>query len=325
MLRSLSQYRSQFNRYRQRRRIYIVPTRLGYSYGVLLIVLLLGAINYSNSLGHLLSFLLASLGWVGMYHSYRNIRSLQLLRVDAEPVFCGQTAQLQLFLAQRGNQQSYQIEIARKHGEIRSWRPFAFLRGYQVLAKTDLVTDQQHSRVILPLVTQQRGWMRVGKIRLASTFPLGLFNCWTSFDTAPYQLLVYPKPIGSLSLPFDDDENSQAAVSNKPGMDDFSGFQRWRDGDPIHAVAWKALARDDIMRIKQFSSPHSRSVSLDWQQVNALTDTEAKLSQLCSWVLQAESENLNYSLILPYQRIEAGHGEAHCHRCLKALAIYENR
>ena len=45
-----------------RRRIYALPTRYGILFAVMLFVMLLGSINYNNSLGFLLTFLLASMG-----------------------------------------------------------------------------------------------------------------------------------------------------------------------------------------------------------------------------------------------------------------------
>ena len=54
------------------RRVYIMPSRAGYGFAALILLMLLGAINYNNSLGHLLSFLLVGVGHVVMHHSYRN-------------------------------------------------------------------------------------------------------------------------------------------------------------------------------------------------------------------------------------------------------------
>ena len=41
------------------RRVYIVPTRLGWLYGATLAILLIGSINYALSLGFALTFLLS--------------------------------------------------------------------------------------------------------------------------------------------------------------------------------------------------------------------------------------------------------------------------
>ena len=55
------------------RRIFILPSRAGLGFLLLLAILLVGAINYQNSLVYGLTFLLLSLFWVVLHHSYRNL------------------------------------------------------------------------------------------------------------------------------------------------------------------------------------------------------------------------------------------------------------
>ena len=44
------------------RRIYILPTRQGLTFGIVLLLMLLGSINYALSLGFVLTFMLAAMG-----------------------------------------------------------------------------------------------------------------------------------------------------------------------------------------------------------------------------------------------------------------------
>src|SRR5918995_1052301 len=71
------------------RRVYIVPTRLGFYFAATLIVLLIGSINYVLSLGFALTFLLAGLGLVGMVHTARNLARLAVSAGRAELVLAG--------------------------------------------------------------------------------------------------------------------------------------------------------------------------------------------------------------------------------------------
>jgi uncharacterized protein (DUF58 family) len=297
---------------------------MGYGYGLLLLLLLLGAINYSNSLGHLLTFLLASLGWVGMYHNYRNLRHIEFSHAEGEAVFCGQTALLQLHLFNRFHRDSYQIDIAYRATEPeRSWLPFSFLRGYRHLNTAAELPAQQSKAITVQLETHQRGWLHLGRFRLASQFPLGLFNSWTYVDSRS-AILVYPAPAGELPLPNAKQYGNSNQQQEQRGIDDFAGFDAYRLGEPMHAVAWKALARDEKLRTKQFSSPQGLDIILSWHEVGQLNSTEARLSQLCQWLLKAEQLGLQYSLVLPAQCVPSGHGDIQLQRCLKMLALYEN-
>ena len=58
------------------RRLYILPTRFGYIYAVMQFVLLLAAINYTNSMTYVLTFLLTSLGIISLWQTHKNLLGL---------------------------------------------------------------------------------------------------------------------------------------------------------------------------------------------------------------------------------------------------------
>src|SRR4051812_50070607 len=55
------------------RRVYIVPTRLGWLFALTLLILLVGSINYALSLGFALTFVLGGIALAGMVHTARNL------------------------------------------------------------------------------------------------------------------------------------------------------------------------------------------------------------------------------------------------------------
>jgi hypothetical protein len=72
------------------RRIYILPTRHGLTFAFTLLLLFIGSVNYSLSLGYLLTFFLASIGIVAMLHTFCNLRGCVCAGAP-EPVFAGTT------------------------------------------------------------------------------------------------------------------------------------------------------------------------------------------------------------------------------------------
>ena len=321
MTRIFSQLYQQFNQARGRR-IFIVPTCFGFVYAGFLFLILLGAINYSNSLGHVLCFLLGSLGLVSMLHTYRNLAKIELTQAHAKPIFCGQEINFKLVFNNPIPHESYQIEISSKQNKTSSWNPFKKMAGYHHPHTLSHLASQQTTRQNYLLPSKQRGQYQLGRIRIASVFPLGLYNTWTYFNTDS-NVLVYPKPEGQLFIPSPEKQGQNFKQGQQKGLDDFSGFNRYRVGDPIHAIAWKAMATDNILRTKQFTSPHGGYLMLDWQDVATLNSLETRLSQLCKWILQAESKGISYGLTLPHITINYGYGETHRHQCLTALALYE--
>ncbi|WP_245752796.1 DUF58 domain-containing protein [Methylophaga sulfidovorans] len=300
-----------------------MPSAYGYAYVVLLLVMLLGAINYNNSLGHLLCFLLVGLGQVAMHHSHRNIKNLSLTVTALDSVFNGQSAQFRLTTSNTKPHASYQLEVRHKISSKKSRWPF--IKRYHSLQLLDVVDGNSNHTSTLTIPTQKRGWQPLNTLSLTSSYPLGLFQCWTLFDT-PAQVLVYPQAKGQKPLPISAQAGQESHQYEQLGEDEFAGLRSYREGEALHRVAWKAMARDDQMRSKQFSSPQGRELLFRWEDVADINDTEQKLSQLCQWICQAEQQGDRYGLILPNAELTASHGPSHQHHCLKLLALFdENR
>ncbi len=81
-----------------RRRIYILPSRAGLGFALLLLVMLIGAINYDNSLAYLLTFLLAGISVVTLLHTYRGLPGLCLRLGQPAAVFSGEPARVPLWV-----------------------------------------------------------------------------------------------------------------------------------------------------------------------------------------------------------------------------------
>ena len=75
------------------------------------------------------------------------------------------------------------------------------------------------------------------------------------------------------------------------------------------------------MLTKQFSGEAAQEIWLDWEGLPGM-DTEARLSQLTRWVLDADRDGLSYGLRLPGLQHPPASGLEHKHRCLQALALF---
>ena len=75
------------------RRIFILPTRQGFGFAFLLLLMLLGDINYNLSLGYVLTFLLGTTGMMTMLHAFRNMAQLEIRAGRVDSVFAGDMAQ----------------------------------------------------------------------------------------------------------------------------------------------------------------------------------------------------------------------------------------
>jgi uncharacterized protein (DUF58 family) len=286
------------------RRIYILPTRHGLVFALLLLAMLLGAINYANSMGFVLTFLLGSLAVVSILHTWRNLAQLTVSVGKRTPVFVGQEARFEICLGNTNNIPRYAIGLSVEKGSGEF---------------TD-VAPHQSACLVFSLPARQRGLLQAPSFTLFSTFPLGLFRAWSHLNLE-MNCLVYPRPAPeSLPLPVSEAQAGQG-LRTGVGHEDFSGLRTYHSGDSLRHVAWKAVAREQGMLTKQFSGEARQEVWLDWGALPGMT-AEARLSRLTRWVLDADAANQHYGLRLPGRVLAPETGTEHRRQCLEALALY---
>ncbi len=289
-----------------RGRVYILPTRFGYLFALMLLVMLLGAMNYSNSMAFLLTFLLAGLGLVCMHHTHANLVNLQLRPGACEPVFAGDTAHFAVRIDNPAAQPRYALTLAWPKQE----------GG----ATPGDVAALNTAVLMLSLPTQQRGWLPARVFSLSTDYPLGLFHAWT-WAELEMSCLVFPRPAAAGGPPPATAGQGGLASSERSGQDEFAGLRSYRRGDTPRSIHWKSFPKLTQPMVKQFAETLESELWLDWSALPQL-ETEARLSQLTRWVLDAEAAHRSYGLRLPGTLIAPGRGDAHRHQCLKALALY---
>ncbi|MFO1353005.1 MAG: DUF58 domain-containing protein, partial [Gammaproteobacteria bacterium] len=109
---------------------------------------------------------------------------------------------------------------------------------------------------------------------------------------------------------------------NAQGSDDYVGLRGYVAGDSPRHIAWRASSRSEQLLVKRFASQSAPEIWLDWQAL-APRPAEARLSQLCEWVLKAEQAGCEYGLRLPAVLFPPARGGDHRQRCLRALALFE--
>ena len=288
------------------KKIFILPTRQGIYFALLVCAMVMAGINYQNSLVFALAFLLAGLFMVGMLHTYRNLSGLTLVAEPARPTFAGDDAEFTIVLKRLGDRTYESLQVG--------WDP-AFL------AVADLLEGQE-DRVKSYVKAKKRGRLNPGRFLIQTNFPLGLFRAWSWVDL-DMLTLVYPKPIPGGDLPASDstsDEEGELVL--RDGAEDFYGLREYQPGDPIRHIAWKAFARSETLMTKQYAAYADRRVWLEWDHFPGM-DRENRLSRLCYWVLRLNSSNDEYGLRLPGIEIEPARGESHRESVLKALALFE--
>jgi uncharacterized protein (DUF58 family) len=281
-----------------RRRIYIVPSGFGIGFSVLLAVMLVGALNYANNAALLLTCLLGASSAASMLVAFRTLDGLRLSHIRAGHAVAGQSIELTIAFDSSRSRNAIRLDLADSR------------IAFALEANTS-------AQVKLTLPTVQRGWQPLPRLRLWSSWPLGLFRAW-SWLHPDQSVLVWPRPETAGPSPHAPANDARHIRLHRG--DELAALRDYRVGDPQRHIAWKASARHDNLMVKDFEQPQSRPQwQLDWRLLGGL-DNEARIARLARWLNEAQAQRCSYSLWLPGNEIASSSGPLHYAHCMNALA-----
>ncbi|HEY9511345.1 MAG TPA: DUF58 domain-containing protein [Rhodanobacter sp.] len=281
-----------------RRRIYIVPTGFGIGFAVLLLVMLVGALNYANNAALLLTCLLGASSAASMLVTFRNLDGLRLGQLQAGHATAGHPVELTLSFDSARARNAVRLDMANTRTAFAA-------------------SGNGATQVKISLPTIQRGWQPVPRLRMWTTWPLGLFRAW-SWLHPEQAILVWPRAehVG----PSPHAPAAHAQQTRRRLGDELAALRDYRAGDPQRHIAWKISAHHEGLLVKDFAQPQRRPQwQLDWRELRGL-DSEARIARLARWLGEAQAQRHAYSLWLPGNELPLGSGPLHYVHCMNALA-----
>jgi len=280
-----------------RRRIYIVPTGFGMAFTVLLLVMLVGSLNYANNAALLLTCLLGAATSISMLIAFRTLNGLRIRGARAGHATAGHPIDVVFDVEASSLRQAVRLDVA------------DVTQAFDVNGRADITIN---------LPTEHRGWLPLPRLRIWTTWPMGLFRAW-SWIHPQYAVLVWPRAELSgpgPTLPLEDNRKQRLHVG-----EDLASLRDYRSGDSMRHVAWKASARHETLLVKDYEQPQTQHEwRLDWRDLRGL-DNEARIARLARWLDEAQAQGRQWSLWLPSEVIGIGGGPSHYARCMSALAV----
>jgi uncharacterized protein (DUF58 family) len=290
-------------------RIYIIPTRYGFLYGMGIFITVSAGVIYSNNLVYLLSFFLVSLILIGMIQTHNNLKSIKVEKMSVElcPEFS--STQGKVWVKSENSDSHNQIEI---RPQIKKAKNFHF-------------TIETLSRKSLKIQTFSfqglgRGKYEVGKVKLSTTFPFGLFYAW-KIQTIKDLYYVYPQPISHSSSEYSFKLGDSFEKRNGTKGEDYTQHNKYKIGDSPKHIDWKALAKGRGLLTKEFKDGDRQSIIIDFDKIPG--GIKEKLEQISFWILDCEKTQKYYSIKLKDRVLGPAIGINHKNKCLQALAEFE--
>jgi uncharacterized protein (DUF58 family) len=290
------------------RRLYILPTRFGYLFGIMLFFLFLAAINYQNSMAFVLTFMLCAMAIISLWQTHKNLLDLNLSLKTPRPVFNGESSEFVFRISHTSNAFRYAIGVQ-----------YANQPPVYITLEPEATAEAR-----LKIPSHRRGQFKPKGLYVFTRYPTGLFHAWgwLKFDLP---VLIYPKPAFDAVLhetmaPQHDGRTSTSTIEG----DDFAGLREHRVGESLRHISWKAYAQGKGMLTKTFQGNAKPRLWIDWSRIPD-GSTEDKLSYMSALVFLAENENQKYGIKLPGQTIEQQSGTAHRQECLHAITTFRQQ
>jgi uncharacterized protein (DUF58 family) len=301
----------------KRERIRALPTGLWLLFGPVLGCMWLAAVNYSNNLVYGVLYLVASLTFVSLFHTWRNLASLEIEQVRFHPAFAREEVRVEIHVRNTGTVPIYALHfaVATPHMRARDAVPLRHPDAGAQLAPGDSRNLELH------FPADRRGRYRIEALLVRTSFPFGLIGARFRVPLkASY--FVYPAAKGSDLLPERHTGGQSGFVFSTHGGDDFAGVRPYQPGESLRHVDWKAYARGRPLSVKQFAGGDGRELWLDPAEITGLP-LELRLSQLAYWIVLVEKQEVPYGFRYGSLTLPPGLGPDHARRALETLAVAE--
>ncbi|MED5374755.1 MAG: DUF58 domain-containing protein [Myxococcota bacterium] len=294
-------------RARWSRRVQVRPTALGWAYLGAVLGLTVAAFNTGNNLLYVVLALLLSVLVLQSVLAEANLRRIRVSRQLPEDVFAFEAA----------------------HGSFLLDNPRTLLPAFSLeLEEVDrgeargaVISVHRSGRVELPVswTFASRGEVRLGRLRMSSTFPFGLFRRYRDVELGG-TVLVYPrrgKRVAAKGRPGRGGGDEESLRTGGEG--DFMGLRPYVSGDPVRSIHWPNSARGLGPMVVSRSAASSEEVLV--RVPGNAGRLEQELERACGEVARHLSQGRAVGLQLPDRSLPLGKGAKHRRSLLTALAL----
>jgi len=294
---------------KNRERIYIIPTRYGFLYGMGILVTLAAGTIYANNLVYLLSFFLVALVLIGMVQTHSNLKGLEVSKLE---LFLSPSESLgtgKIWIQSHSREGHNQLSIE----SYKDKNSFNFNIPHLISQSLSIENFSYN--------TNDRGRKKIKKIKLSSKYPFGLFYSWRIYSIEK-DYYVYPKPEGNHQLP--ELTIRGEALQTKWGQqgDDYTDHKKYVIGESQRHIDWKAYAKGRPLLVKVFNDGERSALEINLKEISG--DLESQLKQIVMWIEECESRKIVYSLKLENNFIHSSLGPQHRDSCFKLLAEFKS-
>ena len=237
-----------------RRRVYVLPTRFGLFFALLLLAMWLGALNYNNNPALMLCLLLAGAANTSLLAAHLQLSGLQRRGVRRRPGAGRRDARRAI---------APFAPIPDAHVADCAWTAMA--------SRPTLSLADGNGQAVFSLPTQRRGWLDLRAHPRLDHAAAGTCPCMglrlARRAVARVSRAGAARTCRCPTAP----ARRHALARVHPSGDDVHHLRAYRRGDARRTIAWKPSARRDALLVREYEQPLGADVVLDWRQIPGST------------------------------------------------------
>jgi uncharacterized protein (DUF58 family) len=302
------------------------PTRVGFAFFGLALLIALAALNTGNNGLFLVTAVMAASLFGSHLLGAANLRKLRFAAGQATigdhgEVFAGRPFEIGLRLQRRGPLPGRLLAVRLDLpglGGTRLRSPAALLAG---------LAAGEERELRLEAVARRRGRFRLREVQVSSLFPLGLFDHRRGF---PLELewLVFPEifPRGEGRPPQRSGYGAEPVARPGQGLE-LLGLRPYHPGDDPRSIHWKQTARQGLLISQQRQHEERRRVTIVLDNATGELDEDGQrrferlVSEAATAALDFLDEGCEVALLTRDQRLPFGTGLRHRLQLLEILAL----
>lgn len=171
------------------------------------------------------------------------------------------------------------------------------------------------------LTFSQRGRIPVGRVTVSSSYPVGFFTRYWTFEIDT-NLTVFPHPlISGYPASVDQAQRAGSGLLRERGLDgELERIDLYTGAEPLRMIHWKLSARSADFLVKGFGRQSSTPLAIDIEAMPG-RGMEERLSR-AAWLVRRWVRERPVGLVLGDRVIPAGCGRQHGQKLLAELAVY---
>jgi len=315
-------------------RIFILPTRFGTYFIIIIFTLFLISLSYGQSLALTGTFIFVSVVVVSAHYTNFNLYGIRHISHGKNMnIFADEDFYIWLKNEWSKPRPDIKVEVILKNN---------FKNEYLKLEGECSIRRKDRGKFILESNKEflKRGVYSFSKIRIATDFPFGLFRYWSFLEPGSSLVYIYPRPINPKQktqgrFQYQNKRNREDLKNKDPfhvenpqtlqhGSDSFHEHAKYENTGGINRIDWKIYSRTNELYHKKYQDFNQSQYLLDrkdWPQFSL----EEQLSILCYWVREYTAKGHKFALVLQNEYPIWGEGKEFEMICLRRLCEFDEK